>query len=72
MNFDEWWSENWTRMTGQPAIMNLAFKEIAQNAWNAAIENAKKPGKKRLKSNFVLPLPNFTIKENDDAKTSND
>lgn len=46
MNFDEWWGKNWTRMTGQPAIMNLAFKEIAQNAWNAALENAKNPAKK--------------------------
>lgn len=25
-------------MTGQPEILNLAFKEIAQKAWNAAME----------------------------------
>ena len=28
-------------MTGQPEILNLAFKEIAQKAWNAAMEQVE-------------------------------
>jgi len=59
MTFDEWWSKNWTCMTGQPAIMNLAFKEIAQNAWNAALEQAERKRQKKIKIKFRFTATEF-------------
>jgi hypothetical protein len=37
-SFDEYWTKTWDPMKGQPEIMNLAFREVAEKAWNAAKE----------------------------------
>lgn len=33
--FEEWWKSYWTRQLS-PEVMNLVFKEVAENAWKAA------------------------------------
>ena len=32
--FETWWASFWKR-SGQPEVFDLAFKEIAQKAWDA-------------------------------------
>ena len=39
MTFEEYWTGYW-KPTGQPAVFDAAMKEIAEKAWNAAIESA--------------------------------
>jgi hypothetical protein len=34
--FDEYWTEHGIKALGQPTIFNLAFREVAEKAWNAA------------------------------------
>jgi hypothetical protein len=39
ISFEEYWSKNWAP-TSQPAAFELAMREIAFKAWNAAIQSA--------------------------------
>lgn len=58
MTFEEWWEVNW-RTNGLPGIMNLAFKEIAQKAWDAATEQAEKAHQKDIEAKFHLTFAEF-------------
>ena len=58
MTFEEWWAEYW-RGNGLPGIMNLAFKEIAQKAWDAAMEQAESARQEDAESNFRLTNAEF-------------
>jgi hypothetical protein len=42
MTFDEWWNERWHSNTWTTGVMELAFKEIAKTAWDAAIDSYKR------------------------------
>lgn len=59
MTFEEWWSEYW-RMNGLPVIMNIAFREIAENAWNAAAAQAERSRQKDIEAKFHLTDVEFT------------
>lgn len=38
MNFDEWWKDsNGALLTGQPAVMQLTFRKIAEKSWDTAV-----------------------------------
>jgi len=40
IKFNKWWEEHYKNaFDAMPAIMESAFKEIAQNAWLAALES---------------------------------
>ena len=58
MTFEEWWTEYW-RSNGLPNIMNLAFKEIAQKAWDTAIKQIEKSRQENLDSKFSLTFTEF-------------
>lgn len=58
MTFEEWWTEYW-KTNGLPGIMNLAFKEIAQKAWDAALEQAESARQKDIESKFRLTCYEF-------------
>lgn len=38
-SFDQYWAANWTK-SGQPEVMDGAFREVAMKAWNAATHTA--------------------------------
>lgn len=58
MSFEEWWEVNWST-TGLPGIMNLAFKEIAQKAWDAALEQAERTRQEDFEAKFHLTFAEF-------------
>lgn len=58
MTFEEWWDGYW-RTNGLPGIMNLAFREVAQKAWDAAIEQAKMSRQEDIESKFRLTCSEF-------------
>ena len=58
MTFEEWWTENW-KTNGLPGIMNMAFKEIAEKAWNAATEQTEKLRQKDIEDGFHLTDAEF-------------
>lgn len=59
MTFSDWWSEYW-RMIGLPdSPMNIAFKEIAENAWNAATEQAERARQEGIEAKFHLTNAEF-------------
>jgi len=58
MTFEEWWTEYW-KTNGLPSIMNLAFKEIAQKAWDAATEQVERSRQKDVESKFHLTFAEF-------------
>lgn len=41
--FDTWWRTYWKPMEGQPGILQHAFRDLAQAAWDAskALKRAK-------------------------------
>lgn len=41
MTFEEWWSSYWKPVDNVGNTFNLAFKEVAENAWNAAKRDMK-------------------------------
>ena len=45
MSFEKWWAEYW-KTNSLPGIMNIAFKEIAQKAWDAATEQVERSHRK--------------------------
>lgn len=59
MTFEEWWGSFWIPLYGQPEIMNLAFKEIAQKAWVAATEQAERTRQEDAESKFHLTFAEF-------------
>lgn len=40
MNFDEYWQSAWNPSDNMPGVLSMAFREIAEKAWNAATEEA--------------------------------
>ena len=40
-NFDEYWAANWTKLSSQPEVMDAAFREVAEKAWYAAVEECR-------------------------------
>lgn len=58
MTFQDWWTEYW-RMNELPGIMNTAFREIAENAWNAATEQAEKALHEGIEAKFHLTNAEF-------------
>ena len=43
MTFDQWFDTTYGDMIGEstPIVLLLSFKEVAQKAWDAALENNK-------------------------------
>ena len=42
MTFEEWWDEFWKLVPSEsPAAFTLAFKEVAQKAWEAALKSSE-------------------------------
>ncbi len=37
-NFEEYWADTWVK-SNQPAVLDLAFKEIAQKAWQSGFDS---------------------------------
>jgi hypothetical protein len=37
--FDEYWTEGGVKLLGQPTALSLAFREISERAWNAALDS---------------------------------
>ena len=58
MTFEEWWASYW-RTNGLPGIMNMAFKEIAQNAWDAATEQVERLQQEDVEDKFHLTFAEF-------------
>lgn len=58
MTFQEWWTEYW-RTNGLPGIMNIAFREVAENAWNAATAQAERTRQEDVEAKFHLTDAEF-------------
>ena len=41
MTFEEWWETYWKTSVGTK-VLDLAFKEVAHNAWEAAMKESSK------------------------------
>ena len=58
MTFEEYWSENGVKCSSSP-VMELAFKEIAEKSWKAAISGQRSKSLCKLCDKPRIPLTDF-------------
>jgi len=43
MNFSVWWNKNWHDKSWPSGALELSFREVSEDAWNAALRFAQQP-----------------------------
>jgi hypothetical protein len=60
MGFEEWWEKEWTP-TSQPAVFDLAMKEIAAKAYRAGLLHAAEQDEKVATQHEQIEAGNSSI-----------